>query len=87
MITDFPLPDTTDNPYGVTAGPDGAIWFMEFTGNRVARITTGPAIPKPGEVDARAVAGSSSNDNGVFESGETVQADPSWTNTLLPRRI
>ena len=26
-------------------------------GNRVARITTGPAIPKPGEVDARAVAG------------------------------
>jgi len=83
VITDFPLPDTSDNPYGVTVGPDGAIWFMEYTGNRVARITTGPAIPKPGEVDARPVAGSSSNENGVFESGETVQVDPSWTNTLL----
>ncbi len=83
VITDFPLPDTSDNPYGVTTGPDGAIWFMEFSGNRVARITTGPAIPKPGEVDARAVTGTSSNTNKVLESGETVQANPSWTNTLM----
>ena len=83
VIDDFPLPDTDDNPYGITVGPDLALWFPEFSGNRIGRITTGPAIPKPMEVDARAVAGSNSNVNGVFESGETVQVDPSWTNTLL----
>src|SRR3954469_8907745 len=26
-------------PYGIAAGPDGNLWFTEFNGNRVARIT------------------------------------------------
>ena len=82
VITEFPTP-TASNPYGVNPGPDGAIWFNEATGNRVAKITTGPAVPRPMEVDARSVAGSSSNTNNVFETGETVQVDPSWMNTLL----
>jgi len=28
----------TDNPFGVVRGPDGAIWFCEYTGQRVRRI-------------------------------------------------
>src|SRR5450759_2766897 len=26
-------------PEGITAGPDGNLWFTEFTGNRIGRIT------------------------------------------------
>ncbi|MEY2599546.1 MAG: Virginiamycin lyase [Verrucomicrobiota bacterium] len=29
-----------DNPFGVIRGPDGAIWFCEYTGQRVRRIGT-----------------------------------------------
>jgi len=28
-------------PTAVTRGPDGALWFTEYTGNKIARITTG----------------------------------------------
>jgi streptogramin lyase len=28
------------HPFGITAGPDGAMWFTERTGNRVVRVTT-----------------------------------------------
>jgi hypothetical protein len=34
------------------------------------------------DVDVRSVAGSTSNANGVLESGETVQVVPRWTNVL-----
>ncbi|MFZ2276379.1 MAG: hypothetical protein WAW39_01220 [Prosthecobacter sp.] len=27
-----------DNPFGVTRGPDGAIWFCEYTGQRIRRV-------------------------------------------------
>jgi streptogramin lyase len=81
-VTEYPLP-TGANPYGITVGPDGSLYFPEVTGNRIARITTGPATPQPMEVDARAVAGTSSNENNVLEAGETVQVNPSWNNTLV----
>lgn len=29
-----------DNPFGVIRGPDGAIWFCEYSGQRVRRIAT-----------------------------------------------
>ena len=28
-----------DNPFGVTRGPDGAIWFCEYTGQRIRKVT------------------------------------------------
>jgi virginiamycin B lyase len=37
-IDEFPAPG---NPGGLTAGPDGAIWFTEETGNKIGRMTTG----------------------------------------------
>ncbi len=70
-------------PFGITSGSDGAVWFVELGSNKAARITTGPAIPAGLDVDARSVAGSSSNANGILETGETVQVAPHWTNTLV----
>ncbi len=29
---------TLDNPFGVIRGPDGALWFCEYTGQRIRRI-------------------------------------------------
>ena len=28
-----------DNPFGITRGPDGALWFCEYGGQRVSKIT------------------------------------------------
>ena len=36
-------------PYGIAAGPDGALWFTEYSGNRIGRIAaasqTVPTVP------------------------------------------
>ena len=50
-ITEFPLP-TGGSPSGITAGPDGNLWFTEFNGNKIGRITpggttTGFSAPNP----------------------------------------
>ena len=41
-ITEFVLPRASSGPLGITAGPDGALWFTEVgtAGNRIGRITT-----------------------------------------------
>jgi virginiamycin B lyase len=39
QVVDFALP-ATSQPYGITAGPDGNIWFTERAGNKVGRMTT-----------------------------------------------
>lgn len=28
-----------DNPFGVTRGPDGSIWYCEYTGQRIRKVT------------------------------------------------
>src|SRR5438876_4943936 len=38
-LREFPLPNRT-TPFGITAGPDGALWFTERSSNRIGRITT-----------------------------------------------
>lgn len=42
-ITEFPLP-TGGSPDGITAGPDGNLWFTEFSAGKIGRITTTGAI-------------------------------------------
>ena len=39
-ITEFPIPTISSFPTGITAGPDGNLWFTEFSGNNIGRITT-----------------------------------------------
>jgi streptogramin lyase len=31
-------------PYGITAGPDGALWFTQFAANKIGRITTAGVV-------------------------------------------
>jgi serine/threonine protein kinase len=39
IITQFALPTASSRPAGITAGPDGNLWFTESDGNHVGRIT------------------------------------------------
>jgi virginiamycin B lyase len=43
-ITEFPLPTPNMRPTGITAGPDGALWFTEMFGNKIGRITPAGTI-------------------------------------------
>ena len=43
-IGGYPVPTAGSYPGGITAGPDGALWFTEFSGNKIGRITTAGAI-------------------------------------------
>ena len=38
-ITEYPLPKGRSGPSGITAGPDGNMWFTEMNGERIGRIS------------------------------------------------
>ena len=40
----YPLPTVDAVPFEITIGPDGALWFTEFVGNKIGRITTSGVI-------------------------------------------
>jgi virginiamycin B lyase len=37
-FTDYPVPTQNAWPQGITAGPDGAMWFTEVHGDKIGRI-------------------------------------------------
>ena len=39
-FTEYLIPTPDSRPFSVTSGPDGALWFTEWVGNRIGRITT-----------------------------------------------
>lgn len=46
-ITFYPLPAPVDkdaDPFSITVGPDGALWFTEPSGSKIGRITTSGVI-------------------------------------------
>jgi virginiamycin B lyase len=43
VITEFPVPPGT-GPEGITAGPDGALWFAAAGANAIGRITTSGTV-------------------------------------------
>jgi virginiamycin B lyase len=51
-ITEYPIPTKSSYPQGITAGPDGNLWFAESNKDKIARITTDGTItsefPVPG---------------------------------------
>jgi virginiamycin B lyase len=82
-ITEYPpgALATGSNPDGMTVGPDGAIWFTEFGGNKIGRITTSGVITEYGPL----VSGSHPSDIALgpdgrlwftIESGELGALDP-----------
>jgi streptogramin lyase len=43
-FTEYPVPTAGGYPYGITAGPDGNLWFTEREGNKIATMTTSGTI-------------------------------------------
>src|SRR5947209_813146 len=41
---EFPIPTPHAGAMGIAAGPDGNLWFTEYSGNSIGRITTGGAV-------------------------------------------
>ena len=44
FVTEFSVPTASGQPRGITAGPDGNVWFTEQNGNKIGRITTAGVI-------------------------------------------
>ncbi len=66
-ITEYPVPTAGSAPLAMTPGPDGNLWFTEYTGNQVARInpSTGAVaeypVPTPACLPGGIVAGPDGN--------------------------
>jgi virginiamycin B lyase len=43
----FPTPTPLSDPADITEGPDGALWFSEFCGDKIGRVVTGSSAPPP----------------------------------------
>jgi hypothetical protein len=44
VISEFSIPTAASYPSGITAGPDGALWFTDASANKIGRITTAGII-------------------------------------------
>ena len=44
VITEFPVPTAGSSPRGITAGPDGNLWFTEWLSGKIGRITPAGVI-------------------------------------------
>jgi|HubBroStandDraft_6_1064221.scaffolds.fasta_scaffold37415_1 streptogramin lyase len=65
-IKEFALPHSGSQPFGITLGPDGNLWFTELAGNRIGRITlagtiTEYSLPRSGSSAVSIAAGSDGN--------------------------
>lgn len=43
-ITEYALAGSTPDPYSITAGPDGNVWFTEFGQSKISKITSSGSI-------------------------------------------
>ena len=43
-LTEFSIPTVNSQPYGITAGPDGNLWFTESFHSKIGRISVAGAI-------------------------------------------
>ncbi len=53
-IAEYPIPTANSGPNGMAVGSDGALWFVETTGNKIGRITVAGAVteyPLPARSD------------------------------------
>jgi virginiamycin B lyase len=40
VLSEYTIPTGSSLPTAITAGPDGAVWFTEFAGGKIGRVTT-----------------------------------------------
>src|SRR2546427_9682449 len=43
-VRQFPIPNPFSDPFGITAGPDGNLWFTEGYADEIGRITPAGVI-------------------------------------------
>src|SRR5215213_1120139 len=43
-IAEFSVPTANSQPLSIVTGPDGNLWFTEFLGNKIARMTADAAV-------------------------------------------
>jgi streptogramin lyase len=65
-ITEFTIPTAASAPEGITAGPDGNLWFTETAGNKIGRISpagslTEFTVPTPNSSPQDITAGADGN--------------------------
>ncbi len=61
-ITEYTIPTDISIPFSIVAGPDGAMWFTEFNGNKIGKITmdgtiTEYPVPTEGSVPLYIIVG------------------------------
>jgi hypothetical protein len=69
-VSDFTYPRIYE-PFGIAAGPDGALWFTNRHGNTIGRITAVPSVsasPSDGAAGAMVAAGGE-----AYTPGEQVE--------------
>jgi len=54
-LTEYPVPITGSEPYGITSGPDGALWFTDLAGY-IGRMTTAGSVTEAADYDASQVS-------------------------------
>jgi streptogramin lyase len=51
VVTEIVIPSLANSPYQelrqITAGPDGNIWFVEISAQKIGRVNLGGAVPTP----------------------------------------
>ncbi len=66
-VTEFTVPTQGGEPFGITAGPDGNIWFTEERGDKIGMINPATdaisefAVPTPNALPARIAVGPDGN--------------------------
>ena len=44
VITEYPIPTARSGPVAIAPGPDGNLWFVEASANKIGRITTAGVV-------------------------------------------
>lgn len=54
-FTEYTIPNANRSPVGITTGPDGNLWFTEYSANKIGKVTTTGTSDGPGESPGSAV--------------------------------
>src|SRR5579883_1960704 len=85
---DFAVPTANSKPFDITRGPDGNLWFTEFDGNKIGRVTpvgavTEFALSDPNSSAAGITAGPDGNLWVTAYPGEIYRVTPNGSMTMF----
>ena len=67
VVSEFATPTPSSQPLFIAAGSDGALWFTEFSANKIGRITTAGTITEfPVPTNAANPAGITAGSDGAL---------------------